>query len=102
MMCSFTMQAQDPIYSQYYAAPLQLNPAFAGNTYSPHISINYRNQWPSLNNAYVTYSVAYSQFFKDFNSGIGLMIQTDDAGQGRRRRLQRLLGHDFDDWPERR
>ncbi len=82
MMCSYSTQAQDPIYSQYYAAPLQLNPAFAGNTYSPHISINYRNQWPALNQAYVTYSVAYSQFFKDFNSGIGLMILTDDAGQG--------------------
>lgn len=82
IMWSFSTQAQDPIYSQYYAAPLQLNPAFAGNTYSPHISINYRNQWPALNQAYVTYSVAYSQFFKDFNSGIGLMIQTDDAGQG--------------------
>lgn len=82
MMWSFSSQAQDPIFSQYYAAPLQLNPAFAGNTYSPHIAINYRNQWPSLNQAYVTYAVSYSQFFKDFNSGIGLMILTDDAGQG--------------------
>ena len=81
-MWSFSSQAQDPIFSQYYAAPLQLNPAFAGNTYSPHIAINYRNQWPSLNQAYVTYAVSYSQFFKDFNSGIGLMILTDDAGQG--------------------
>jgi type IX secretion system PorP/SprF family membrane protein len=82
MMWSFSSQAQDPIFSQYYAAPLQLNPAFAGNTYSPHIAINYRNQWPALNQAYVTYAVSYSQFFKDFNSGIGLMILTDDAGQG--------------------
>ena len=81
-MCSFSTQAQDPIYSQYYAAPLQLNPAFAGNTYTPHIAINYRNQWPSLNQAYVSYSVSYSQFFKDFNSGLGLMILADDAGQG--------------------
>lgn len=79
---SFSTQAQDPIYSQYYAAPLQLNPAFAGNTYTPHLAFNYRNQWPALNQAYVTYSVSYSQFFKDFNSGIGLMILADDAGQG--------------------
>ena len=79
---SFSVQGQDPIYSQYYAAPLQLNPAFAGNTYTPHIAINYRNQWPSLNQAYVSYSVSYSQFFKKFNSGIGLMILADDAGQG--------------------
>ncbi|MEM6965445.1 MAG: PorP/SprF family type IX secretion system membrane protein [Bacteroidota bacterium] len=82
MMLGFVAQAQDPIYSQYYAAPLQLNPAFAGNTYTPHIALNYRNQWPALSQAYVSYSVSYSQFFKDFNSGIGLMILADDAGQG--------------------
>ncbi len=81
-MWSSSAQAQDPIYSQYYAAPLQLNPAFAGNTYTPHIAINYRNQWPALNQAYVSYSVSYSQYFKNFNSGIGLMILADDAGQG--------------------
>ncbi|MFT4663646.1 MAG: hypothetical protein ACI9XB_000585, partial [Gammaproteobacteria bacterium] len=26
-----TAVAQDPIFSQYYSAPLQINPAFAGN-----------------------------------------------------------------------
>lgn len=72
---------QDPIYSQYYAAPIQLNPAFAGNTVGPHISLNYRNQWPSIG-AYKTYSVAYSQFVPSLNSGFGLMILTDDAGDG--------------------
>jgi len=82
VLWSFTANAQDPIYSQYYSAPLQLNPAFAGNTHTPHIAINYRNEWPSLNQAYVSYSVSYSQFFKDFNSGIGLMVLADDAGNG--------------------
>jgi len=82
LLLGFSAQAQDPIYSQYYSAPLQLNPAFAGNTYAPHISINYRNQWPSLSQAYVSYSVAYSQFFKEYNSGFGLMLLADDAGNG--------------------
>lgn len=78
---SLISKAQDPIFSQFYAAPLQLNPAFTGNTYSPNVSMIYRNQWPSLN-AYTTYSVSYDQFFESFNSGIGLMVTTDDAGQG--------------------
>ncbi|MEO1515308.1 MAG: type IX secretion system membrane protein PorP/SprF [Bacteroidota bacterium] len=78
----FSASAQDPIYSQFYAAPIQLNPAFAGNTVGPHISINYRNQWPSLQGSYVTYSAAYSQFFPQVNTGFGLMLLSDDAGEG--------------------
>ena len=74
--------AQDPIFSQFYSAPLQLNPAFAGNTYAPRINLNYRNQWPELNSAYITYAASYDQFFEDLNSGFGVMIISDDAGQG--------------------
>ena len=77
-----TVHAQDPIYSQFYSAPLQLNPGFTGITNAPNIAMNYRNQWPSLSNAYSTYSVSYDQFFRDFNSGLGLFILADDAGNG--------------------
>ena len=76
--------AQDPIYSQFYAAPLLLNPAFAGNAYAPFIAANYRSQFASFNNgtAYSTYSVSYDQFLEGLNSGIGLSLMSDDAGQG--------------------
>lgn len=78
------VKGQDPIFSQFYAAPLQLNPAFAGNTYAPFISINYRNQWSGFNNfkTYTTYAASFSQFVEGLNSGIGLMIQSDNAGDG--------------------
>lgn len=75
-------QAQDPAFSQFYAAPLQLNPAFAGSTYAPRISLNYRNQWPSFNNAYVTYAASFDQYIESIHSGLGLMVQADDAGDG--------------------
>ena len=81
-LMSINTQAQDPIYSQYYAAPLQLNPAFTGNTYTPHLAFNYRNQWSSFPTAYETFSASYSQFFERTNSGFGLMILADDQGQG--------------------
>ncbi len=82
-----SVQAQDPIFSQFYAAPLQINPAFTGNTYAPHISINYRNQWPGWgdgdgSSAYVTYALYYDQFSEALNSGFGLSILSDDAGGG--------------------
>ncbi|MEL7422621.1 MAG: type IX secretion system membrane protein PorP/SprF, partial [Bacteroidota bacterium] len=45
VVCS--LQAQDPIFSQFYAAPLQLNPAFAGTTIAPRFTFNHRNQYPN-------------------------------------------------------
>ncbi len=81
-LVSFCVRAQDPIYSQFYSAPLQINPAFAGNTYAPHIAMNYRNQWPSIPNAYTTFSVAYDQFSPKLNIGYGLSILGDEAGDG--------------------
>lgn len=77
-----TIQAQDPIYSQFYAAPLQINPAFAGTTLAPRVSLNYRNQWAAYEGGYETYSVAYEQSVEELNSGFGIMVETDDAGNG--------------------
>ncbi len=82
-LCSLPLlQAQDPIYSQFYAAPLQINPAFAGTTLAPRITANYRNEWASYEGGYETYSVAYEQSIESKNSGIGLMVLGDDAGNG--------------------
>lgn len=85
-MCALSggmhIYGQDPVYSQFYSAPLQLNPALAGLSYKPNFAINYRNQWPSLNNAYQTYGLSYDQYFDDYNSGIGVYLQGDNAGRG--------------------
>lgn len=72
---------QDPIYSQFYNSPILINPAFAGNTRGALVSINYRNQWPSIENAYETFSLTYDQRWNK-SSGIGLYLTTDAAGNG--------------------
>jgi type IX secretion system PorP/SprF family membrane protein len=74
--------AQDPIFSQHFAAPLNINPAFAGVTTAPRINLSYRNQWPSWPNAYRTYAVSYDHPVEIMNSGFGVMAMTDDAGNG--------------------
>jgi len=62
--CS-TAFGQDPIFSQFYAAPLQINPAFTGNTYTPNIALNYRNQWSGWpGTAYSTYAASVDQFIE--------------------------------------
>ncbi len=72
--------AQDPEFSQYYAGPLVLNPAFAGTASDHRIISNYRNQWPSITNGFVTHALSYDYNMQHLNSGAGLMIMTDKAG----------------------
>ncbi len=73
--------AQDPQFTQFYAAPLYLNPAFAGSALAPRVTANYRNQWPSVAN-YVTSMVGVDHYIDRFNSGVGLMLISDNQGQG--------------------
>ena len=76
------VKAQDPGYSQFYANPLLLNPALTGTTECGRIHLNYRNQWPSLGNAFVTYNFSYDQFIESMSSGIGLRATSDALGDG--------------------
>jgi type IX secretion system PorP/SprF family membrane protein len=74
--------AQDPQFSQFYANPIYLNPAFAGSHGCPRIALNYRNQWPALSGTFVTYSASYDQYFKNINGGIGIIATHDQQGKG--------------------
>lgn len=77
-----SLSSQDLIFSQYYISPMHVNPAFAGLNAYPTFTINYRNQWAALDNAYNTYAATYDQYFKKMNSGFGLIILNDDQGDG--------------------
>lgn len=79
---STDLMAQDPEFTQFYANPLYLNPAFAGTARCPRICMNYRNEWPGLNNAYITYSASYDQFISNLSGGIGILATSDRAGDG--------------------
>lgn len=80
--------AQDPQFSQFYAAPLYLNPAFAGSTGQARAGINYRNQWPSLEANFTTQSVYADYFIEDKRSGVGLLVSRDVEGLAGLRSLQ--------------
>ncbi len=73
------VHAQDPEFTQFYANPLYLNPAFAGSKRCPRISMNHRNQWPNLTGSFVTSSVSYDQHVDGINGGIGFLVMTDNA-----------------------
>ncbi len=73
---------QDVHYSQFYANPLFLNPAFAGAPICPRLIMNYRNQWPSISGTYVTYNGSYDQNVDFLHGGIGVLVNSDKAGEG--------------------
>jgi type IX secretion system PorP/SprF family membrane protein len=75
-----TGYAQDPQFSQYYAAPIYLNPGFTGITPQQRIAVNNRIQWPNLPQAYTTYSASYDIFVDELKSGFGLLATTDKMG----------------------
>ncbi|HEX5167708.1 MAG TPA: type IX secretion system membrane protein PorP/SprF [Cyclobacteriaceae bacterium] len=79
-LCALSSFAQDPEFSQYYAAPLYLNPAFSGTASDHRLIANYRNQWPNVSNGFVTYAFSYDYNLDQLNSGLGLMLMTDKAG----------------------
>lgn len=74
--------AQDPLFSQFFAAPLQLNPAFSGSAPAPRFGSTYRLQWPTVSAAYRTFAVFYEQRIDRWNSGIGFHLENDNAGDG--------------------
>jgi type IX secretion system PorP/SprF family membrane protein len=74
MMLTFLGKAQDIQFSQFYAAPIFLNPAFAGSSEMTRFGVNYRNQWPGLDHSLNAYSAYIDHYFFNLNSGLGLVI----------------------------
>lgn len=74
--------AQDPMFTQFYANKLYLNPAFAGNEKCGRAQLNYRNQWPKLGQTYVTYAASYDQRVNFLNIGMGAQIYQDIQADG--------------------
>jgi type IX secretion system PorP/SprF family membrane protein len=72
--------SQDPQFSQYYASPLYLNPAFAGTGFAHRISLNSRIQWPSLPQAFISNALSWDMTVPSFNSGFGVLVVSDKAG----------------------
>lgn len=82
-------KAQDPNFSQFFASPLTLNPALTGKFDGAYrIAGNYRNQWPTINNAFITYTASFDagilkHQIPEFDQfGIGFMGFSDKSGGG--------------------
>ena len=86
--------AQDPHFSQFYNAPMQLNPALAGLLEGDTRAIaNYRTQWSSIAAPFQTMagSVDFnmlSQLTKKDVFGVGVSVLNDIAGEADLKNIQ--------------
>ncbi len=74
--------AQDAQFSQFYASPTYVSPAFAGTGLQTRFGMAVRDQWPAFPGAFVTTNFAIDHYLSDVNSGIGLLVTHDKAGSG--------------------
>ncbi|MBS1729601.1 MAG: PorP/SprF family type IX secretion system membrane protein [Bacteroidetes bacterium] len=84
-----SVKAQDPHFSQFFASPLTLNPAFTGKFNGNfRIAGNYRDQWPTINRAYQTSTAAIdfpilrNKIASNDIWGVGLMGYSDKSAAG--------------------
>lgn len=76
----YAAAAQDPQFSQYYQAPLYLNPGFTGVTSGHRLVVNHRLQWPSLPQAFSTYAASHDVYLENIRSGVGILLTSDKMG----------------------
>lgn len=87
--CTVRLNAQDPHFSQFFASPLTLNPAFTGKFNGTlRVAGNYRDQWPTISKAFVTSTLSLdapimSGKINEWDTwGIGGMVMTDRTANG--------------------
>lgn len=87
VFCLSFLRAQDIHFSQFFAAPLLINPANTGNFNGiGRVGLNYRDQWGSVTIPYKTYAL-YSDYAiqpkrADNRLGLGVAAFNDQAGDG--------------------
>lgn len=85
MLTAFSVVGQDMHFSQYYRAPLMVNPALTGVFPGNHRGmVNYRDQWAGVA-PFKTYGLSYDaailrKKLKNKFLGVGLMAFKDEAG----------------------
>lgn len=89
LLLAMSVGAQDIHFSQFYASPLNLNPALTGYSEGDYrVTGIYRNQWNTVTTPYVTYGASYdmrllAKKLKDDVFGVGGLIINDRSGNGK-------------------
>ncbi|MCB0402055.1 MAG: PorP/SprF family type IX secretion system membrane protein [Flavobacteriales bacterium] len=93
LLCASGLFAQDIHLTQANMTPLLVNPANAGAEYTIRGILNYRTQWGSVSEPYVTMMAAYDMNFKKPRNKTGyfaggLYVYNDKAGASQMKTTQ--------------
>lgn len=86
---------QEPLFSQVFNNLQALNPAYAGSTGIYNGGLIYRNQWPDMGNAYITYAAYYNQPVEFIHGGAGVYVVNDRQADGLFNRLQASIIYSY-------
>jgi type IX secretion system PorP/SprF family membrane protein len=78
LVANKTVFGQDAIFSQFYANPLYLNPAFTGTKQCTRLNLNYRNQPFPVFGTYSTYSISGDNYYEKLSGGLGFNVFHDN------------------------
>jgi type IX secretion system PorP/SprF family membrane protein len=86
---AFIAKAQDAHFSQYFVAPLSVNPALTGfMDGTARAMVNHRSQWSTINNAFATTTasadgiILQSKVPTGDRLGVGIMAMSDRVADG--------------------
>ncbi len=91
LLISLHVKAQDPVFSQFYNAPLYLNPALIGDYEDFFANVSHRSQYRSLIFPYTTSQFSFmAPLYRDKHlrpeghlGGVGISVYNDEAGEGK-------------------
>jgi type IX secretion system PorP/SprF family membrane protein len=76
LLLCFQGRTQDFQFSQFYAAPLYLNPALTGISQETRMGSVYRRQWPGLDYQFTAVTAYMDHYSFDYKSGMGLSLSS--------------------------
>ncbi|MEY4927891.1 MAG: hypothetical protein RI894_2327 [Bacteroidota bacterium] len=101
LLTSTAAWAQDPHLSQFFHAPMHLNPALTGALDADlRFAGHYRSQWGTISTPFNTAAASgemsiHKGIEDDDQMGVGLFLMNDQAGDGNLRRTQAQLSYAY-------
>ena len=75
------INAQEPVFSQFYFNPLYLNPALSGMDNNFRLFLNNKNQWSKVPSRFNTSSVSFDTWQNQSNSSLSFLYSTGLEGE---------------------